>query len=66
VTLTNAEMLAVLADMTRDLPHRPDLRGSDEIANDMRLEQLAEARRDARREPTSEADGAWLAARWAG
>jgi hypothetical protein len=52
--------------MLADLPDRADRRGADEIANDMRIEQAAEARRDARREPTSEADGDWLAARYAG
>jgi hypothetical protein len=65
VILTNAEMLAVLEDMTRDLPDRHDTRGSDEIANDMRLEQLAEARKLARMEPTSDEDGEFLARRYA-
>lgn len=59
----SAAALAVLLAMPR-LPDHPDHRSHDEIANDMRIEQAAEARRDAHREPTSDEDDAWLAARW--
>jgi hypothetical protein len=64
--LSAAEMKAVLEEMLADIPDRPDRRSADEIANDMRLEQLAEARQLARMEPTSDADGDYWAGKWAG
>lgn len=63
---TPAEFLALLIAMTANTD-RPDLRGHDEIANDMRLEQLAEDRKAARRgDHDGERSQRWLAERRAG
>lgn len=67
MTYSRAEFLALLLAMTADTPDRPDRRGADEIANDMRLEQLAEERAAVRRgDFDGERSQRWLAERRAG
>ena len=60
--MTPQAQLATLLAMPR-APIPPDRRDAAQIANDMRLEQLAESRELARMEPTSERDAEWLAER---
>lgn len=62
---SRGEFLALLLAMTADTD-RPDLRPQAQIAEDMRLEQLAEERKAARTTPSSDRDAEWLARRWAG